>query len=147
MGSARAQSHTHKPCPQKVTQIRVIESVFAETHEFVITTDSIKISFVEQADGGNHRSRFMKALSLEERNQLFASFDNVYLSNVKPLYEGKTSVSHDWIYDVLITKNADVKATRIFKFKYLPMYAFCKKLNQIVPEPFRISYTEKYFYD
>lgn len=130
--------------PQKVTELKISESSFAQERHYIVTVDSLLVNFTMNAETGPIHSHFARFLSKIERDNLLSSFDKMYLSELKSYYEGHTDVDHDWTYGISINKNNFIKSTTLFKYKLQPFYVFCKKLNVLLPTSFRISYNDSY---
>lgn len=142
---ACAQHIQAQVAPQPVTELQITESAFAQEHQFKVTMDSIIVDFTMYAETGPIRSRYARSISGNERNKLLASFNKIYLSTLKSSYEGLTNTDHDWNYELFIKKGEYIRVIKIFKYKLQPMYILGNELNQLLPNSFKISYTDNYF--
>jgi hypothetical protein len=127
-----------------VTLLRVEGHAFGENHAFKVTADSVLVDKMESAEGGNHRTHYARALTSGQRDDLLSSFNCVYLSTLKPAYEGRNAPTDDMTFGVFIHKGAAVKYVQVYCYKLMPLYVFSQKLNRLLPPAFRLGYNESY---
>ena len=140
--SASAQSLArHSQVP--VTDVLVLEWGFAQKNRFVVTADSIRVDFNMGTDAGDARTHFARALTRPERDRLLASLDQLYLSRLRPSYEGYSGLEHGYSYDFSIRKGEYLKETRLTNYSLAPLLAFTHRLNALLPPTFRISYGQQ----
>lgn len=123
-----------------VTQLLVLEWGFAQTNRYVVTADSLWVEFTMGTDEGTQRTHYTRALTLNERNRLLAPFDQLYLSRLRPLYEGVSDITDGYNYDLSIRKGEYLKETRLIDYSLGPMLTFSHRLNALLPPAFRLSY-------
>ena len=116
---ASAQSLArHSQVP--VTDVLVLEWGFAQKNRFVVTADSIRVDFNMGTDAGDSRTHFARALTRRERDQLLASLDQLYLSRLRPSYEGHSDLSDGYDYAFSIRKGEYLKETRLTNYSLAP---------------------------
>ena len=123
-----------------VTDVLVLEWGFAQKNRFVVTADSIRVDFNMGTDAGDSRTHFARALTRRERDQLLASLDQLYLSRLRPSYEGHSDLSDGYNYAFSIRKGEYLKETRLTNYSLAPLLAFTHRLNALLPSAFRLSY-------
>jgi hypothetical protein len=122
-----------------VTDVLVLEWGFAQTNRFVVTADSIRVDFNMGTDTGDARTHFARALTRAERDRLLASLNRLYLSRLRPSYEGHSDLEHGYSYDFSIRKGKHLKESRLTNYSLAPLLAFTHRLNALLPPSFRIS--------
>jgi len=131
--------------PAQVTLLRVEAHAFGEQQSVTVTADSVLVTKVLNTEDGDQRTRYARALTAPEHAALLAPFNRVYLSALRPAYEGRNAPTDDVTFGLFLHKGAVVKYIRIYRYKLAPFYAFSTQLNLFVPPAFQLGYTERYF--
>jgi hypothetical protein len=131
--------------PAKVTMLRVEGHAFGENHRFTVTADSVLVDKIVSAEGGKHRTRYALALMPAQHDDLLSSFNRIYLSTLKPAYEGLNTPTDGMTFGLFIHKGEVVKYVEVYRYKLTPLYVFSQKLNHLLPHAFQLDYNGSYF--
>ena len=107
---AVAQSSAHRNSV-KVTELLVLEWCPVGTNQLVVTADSIRV--IQGQLPEDLQTHYARALSRGERDRLLAPLDHLYLSRLRPTYEGVSDLSDGCDYDFSIRKGEYLKETRL----------------------------------
>ena len=141
MVPALAQSPVrHSQVP--VTELLVLEIGFAQKNRFVVTSDSIRVDFMMGTEAGDARTHYARTLTHRERDWLLASVDQLYLSRLRPTYEGPSDITDGYTYAFSIRKGAYLKETRLFDYSLRPLVIFTRRLNTLLPPTLRLFYNK-----
>ena len=135
---AVAQSSAHRSSV-KVTELLVLEWCSVGTNRFVMTADSIRVIQRDQLPE-DPQTHYARALTRGERDRLLAPLDQLYLSRLRPTYEGISDLSDGCNYDFSIRKGEYIKETRLINYSLGPFLTFTHRLNALLPPAFRLFY-------
>lgn len=127
--------------PQRVTKLYLTERGMLGHRDFTVTADSL---LVQVYSYNLNDTLYRRALTVQERNRLLASFDRTYLSAIRSHYECPSTSSCPTVFKVTIYKGDQHKDTKIIDCQVPFLFAFSKALNSLVPVDFQSEYTEEY---
>lgn len=134
------------PQPQRVTQLRVRETIYLGQHrQYIISSDSIKVHVADLLVEGYADTAFARRISAQERDWLLSSMDKTYLSAIRPTYNRPSSIGHYAEYDVSLVKGRHTKATEVGNAKVGFFFSFCVRLNSLLPPAYHIAYPKTNF--
>jgi hypothetical protein len=124
--------------PQKVTRLRIVKTEFLGYREYIITDSTIR---VEIHDLATTDSLLVKEITSVERNQLLAPLDQVYLSDFKNDYQGKSTDTDTPGYIFTIVKGSFVKEINLYQYRLRCLYDVSVRLDALLPDAFHLNYT------
>jgi len=142
---ALAQQQASHPKPEKVTLLRVEASSLGYRQKVRVTADSLIVDEQVHSEPAQH-TRYARALTAEEHDNLLAPFNRVYLSSLKSSYEGSNAPDDAMTFELFIQKGEKTKDIRIYMYKLLPMYTFSTRLNLLLPPRYHIGYNKQFTY-
>jgi hypothetical protein len=127
--------------PEKVTLLRVKASAFGGEQQVRVTADSI----IVDKRTGEESTHYAQAITAAEHAHVVAPFNQVYLSRLKPSYEGQGAPTDAMGFELFIQKGEKVKKVWIYMAYLRPLYLFSNRLNLLLPPTYRLAYNKQYF--
>jgi len=136
----------HSKNSKKTADYRIEIRTYGMTWDdkYLFTHDSIIIT-PKRIIKKDSAAVFLKKLSESDQQTIINALLQINFDDIDPMYVNNSAPDDMPEFDFEITVNSKIKKFHIYQVKVNDIFNLVKQLNKLVPDNYKIGYTEAYF--